>query len=220
MRTSSRNFAVLLFDEVELWDVTSVMHVASLAGRHWNWRPFRLMPVSATAGLIDTRSQIRLEAPFDFASCPAPEILFIPGGYGARRAASDPRFVDWCAAVAPRSELVLAIGAGVMLLGAAGLLAGGEVAAAADSIEWMRPALPETRLDTESAVMTSSLGGAPAKLLTAASGKDGLELALRAVERCLGARLAGQLRSSVGAPPPATRLELRDLPKISRPPRT
>lgn len=219
MRTSSHNFAVLLFDEVELWDATSVMHVASLAGRHWNWRPFRLTPVSATAGLIDTRSQIRLEAAFDFESCPPPEILFIPGGYGARRAAADPRFVAWCAAVAPRSKLVLAIGAGVMLLGAAGLLAGCEVAAAADSVEWMRPGLPETRLDTESAIVTSSLGGAPGKLLTAASGKEGLELALRAVERCLGARLAGHLRSSVGAPAPLTRLEVRELPKITRPPR-
>lgn len=219
MRTSSRNFAVLLFDEVELWDVTSVMHVASLAGRHWNWRPFRLTPVAATAGLIDTRSQIRVEAAFDLAGCPPPEILFIPGGYGARRAAGDPRYVEWCAGVAPKSELVLAIGAGVMLLGAAGLLGGCEVAATADNIEWMLPELPGTRLETESPIVSSSLGGAAGKLLTAGNSKDGLELALRAVERCLGARLAGQLRSSVGSPPPATRLELRDPPTISRPPR-
>jgi transcriptional regulator GlxA family with amidase domain len=123
-----------------------------------------------------------------------PEVLFVPGGYGARRAAADQRFVAWCAAAAPRAELVLAIGAGVMLLGAAGLLNGSDVAAAADSIEWLRPALPGTRIDTASAIVSSSLGGVAEKLLTAASGRDGLDLALRAVERQLGARLATHLR--------------------------
>jgi transcriptional regulator GlxA family with amidase domain len=219
VRTSSRNFAVLLFDEVELWDVTSVMHVASLAGRHWNWRPFRLTPVSAATGYVATRSQIRLEAAFDLASCPVPEVLFVPGGYGARRAATDRRFVEWCAAAAPRAELVLAIGSGVMLLGAGGLLAGSEVAAAADSVEWMGPALPDTRFDTSSAIVVSSMCGVAGKLLTAASGKDGIELGVRAVERCLGARLAGQLRSALGLPALATRLEVRDLPKITGPSR-
>lgn len=219
MRTSSRNFAVLLFDEVELWDAASVMHVASLAGRHWNWRPFRLTPVSAVSGCVGTRSQIRLEAPFDLESCPAAEVLFIPGGYGARRAATDRRFVEWCAVAAPRAELVLAIGAGVMLLGAGGLLVGSEVSAAADSVEWMRHALPDTSFDTSSAIVASSIGGVPGKLLTAASGKDGMELGLRAVERCLGARLASHLRSALGLPAPATRLEVRDLPRIARPPR-
>jgi transcriptional regulator GlxA family with amidase domain len=219
VRTSSRNFAVLLFDEVELWDVTSVMHVASLAGRHWNWRPFRLLPVSATTGWITTRSQLRLEAAFDLENCPQPEVLFIPGGYGARRAASERRFVDWCAVAAPQAGLVLAIGAGAMILGAAGLLAGSEVAAATDNVEWMRPALPHTSFDTSSAIVASSLGGVADKLLTTANGKDGLELGLRAVERCLGARLAGHLRSTLGLPAPPTRLEVRDLPKITRPPR-
>jgi transcriptional regulator GlxA family with amidase domain len=219
VRTSSRNFAVLLFDEIELWDVTSVVHVASLAGRHWNWRPFRLTPVSAATGFIDTRSQMRLEAAFDLESCPPPEVLFIPGGYGARRAANDRRFVDWCAAVAPRAELVLAIGAGVMLLGAAGLLVGSEVAAAADNVEWLGPALPDTRLDTSSAVVASSMAGVAGKLLTAASGKDGIELGVSAVERCLGARLATHLRGALGLPAPATRLEVRDVPRINRPTR-
>src|SRR5688572_11207734 len=87
VRTSSRNLAVLLFDEVELWDVASVMHVTALAGRHWNWRPFRLTTAAVAPGLIETRSQVRLEAAFGLESCPAPEILFVPGGYGARLAA-------------------------------------------------------------------------------------------------------------------------------------
>lgn len=219
MRTSSRNFAVLLFDEVELWDVASVMQVASHAGRHWNWRPFRLLPTAVAVGLIETRSQLKLDAVFDLQSCPSPELLLVPGGYGARRAANDPRIVEWCAAQAPRAELVLAIGAGVSVLGAAGLLANAEVASTLENVEWLRPLLPDTRFDTSGAIVVTSLAGTPDKLLTAASGAHGLTLGLRAVERCLGARTATALRDKLGLPPEVTRLELHDAPKIGRPPR-
>ena len=66
VRTSSRNFAVLLFDEVDLYDVACLMQVASVAGRHYNWRPFRLLSVARQAGLVETRSQLRVEAKLQY----------------------------------------------------------------------------------------------------------------------------------------------------------
>jgi transcriptional regulator GlxA family with amidase domain len=204
----------LLFDEVELWDVAAVMQVASLAGRHWNWRPFRLLPTALEAGLIETRSQLRLEAPLALADCPAPEILLVPGGYGARRAAEDERITAWCKAVWPKAELTLAIGAGVMVLGAAGLLDGAEVAAASDAREWLSAALPATRFTESDGIVESASG----KLLTVAGGSQGMELGLAVVARFLGARAASTLRTSLGHSG-ITRLELPDPVKITLPPR-
>jgi len=215
VRTSSRNVAVLLFDEVELLDVGAVMHVASAAGRHWNWRPFRLLPTAVTAGLITTRGQLRVEASLALADCPSPEILFVPGGYGARRAAEDAVISAWCQKAAEGAELLLAIGAGVAVLGAAGLLEGHEVAAAHDTHEWLSRALPTTRLNADQPIVTSDSG----RLLTAASGSHGLELGLLMVERILGKRAALQLRVSLGQPPALDRLELRAPIKIPLPPR-
>lgn len=213
VRTSSRNFAVLLFAEVELWDVASVMHVASSAGRHWNWRPFRLLPTAATTGPVETRSQLRVEAAFDLASCPAPEILFVPGGYGARLAARDERVVEWCAAAAKNAELTVAIGTGVTLLGAAGLLEGARVAVTVDALEMMRAQLPDTTLDASVPIVTSSLAGTPDKLITAASGAYGIDLGLMVVERVLGRKMAAQLEGAL-RPSPVTRLELDLPPKL------
>lgn len=212
MRTSSRNFAVLLFDEVELLDVASMMQVASLAGRHYNWRPFRLLPVARAAGLVETRSQLRLEAKFSFEDCPAPELLFVPGGYGARRAAEDATVVDWCRRVAPGLTLTLAIGAGVAVLGAAGLLDGASVATTNDTRAWLAGNLTNTRLD-EPEPIVAALGG---KLLTAASSGHGLELALAMVERQLGKKLATAVRTQLGAVAVA-RLELPEPPAITLP---
>lgn len=213
VRTSSRNFAVLLFDEVELLDVASVMQVASLAGRHYNWRPFRLLPVAATAGLVETRSQLRLEAKYSFADCPSPELLFVPGGYGARRAAGDAATLAWCQQAWASATLTLAIGTGAALLGAAGLLEGASVATSADVRAWLASSLPHTRLD-EPGPVVSTLDG---KLLTAASSGQGVELALSMVEHQLGRKLAGAVRAGLG-PLHLARLE-PDPVELTLPPR-
>jgi transcriptional regulator GlxA family with amidase domain len=214
VRTSSRNFAVLLFDEVELLDVASVMHVASAAGRHYNWRPFRLLTVAPVAGLVDTRGQLRIEAKFSLGDCPTPEILFVPGGYGARRAAEDERIVAWCRQAAARAELSLCIGAGAAVLGAAGALTGASVAATNELRSWLSSSLPDTTFEEREPVV-SALGG---KLLSSASSGHGVELALAVVERCLGRKIALGLRASLGSPNLA-RLDLPDPLKITLLPR-
>lgn len=196
MRTSSRNFAVLLFDEVELWDVAAIMQVASLAGRHWNWRPFRLLPTALGVGLVETRSQIRLEASVALADCPPPEIVFVPGGYGARRAAQNAAVVSWCAQVCAHAELTLAVGAGAMLLGAAGLLEGEEIAVTPASRQWLEPALPNARCKESDAIVVAAGG----KLMTVSESRHGVDLALAAVERFLGPKLTANLRASLGHP--------------------
>lgn len=193
--------------------MAAVMQLASLAGRHWNWRPFRLLPTAEKAGLIDTRSQLRLEAQYTLGNCPEPEILLVPGGYGARRAARNALVTDWCARVWPRLELGLAIGSGVLVLGAAGLLRGEEVAVSSENREDFSASLEGTRCIESSGVVRSQTG----KLLSAGGSAAAMDLGLALVERCLGARLAGSLRNSV-LPQPTTRLELNDQ-KLELPPR-
>lgn len=208
MRTSSRNLAVLLFDEVELWDVAAVMHVASMAGRHWNWRPFRLLPTAERSGLIATRSQLRLEASHGLADCPEPEILFVPGGYGARLAAKNAAITDWCARIWPRLTLALTLGTGAAVLGAAGVLGDAEVAVSAENRDWLLGEFPGARWTEENGVVRSSSG----KLLSVASGAHSLELGLGLVESCLGARLARTLRTNLGLAEAATRIDVGPLP--------
>jgi len=212
VRTSSRNFAVLLFDEVELYDVACMMQVASLAGRNYNWRPFRLLSVAREAGMVETRSQLRIEAKLGFGDCAPPELFFVPGGYGARRAAEDEATLEFCRRAAQTSEL-LAIGAGVGVLGAAGLLEGESVAASNEVRSWLAPRLPNTRFEDQPVV-----GAAGGKLLTAAGSGYGIELALAVVERHLGRRMAVALRANLGLPE-VSRLELPDPVTITLPPR-
>ena len=101
----------------------------------------------------------------------------------------------------------------MLVLGAAGLLRGEEVAVSSEHREDFSAGLQGTRCIESSGVVRSPTG----KLLSAAGSSAAMDLGLALVERCLGVRLAGNLRNSV-LPQPTTRLELSDQ-KLELPPR-
>ena len=191
MRTSSRTFAILLFDEVDLLGLAGVMEVASEAGRHWNWRPFRLVPVAAEAGWVATRSQIRLEATHSLNDAPKAEILLVPGGYGARRASNDDAIVEYVRTASESAHLLVGIGAGVAVLAAAGQLGAEKVAVSAANRAWISSLAPGTHFEERPIVHEG-------RILTAASGADGIELGLRLVEAMLGKGLSERVRTAFG----------------------
>jgi transcriptional regulator GlxA family with amidase domain len=192
MRTSARNVALLLFDEVELLDVAGPLQVLSHAGRHWNWRPFRVFAVAREAGIVETRSQLRLEARHAFGDAPEPELVIVPGGYGARRALDDAELVAWLARTAGRAEIVLAVGYGSLLLAKAGLLANADVAAPADACELIGELGPSARPKSDVAVAESG------KLVTASRSAAGLDAGLIALARVLGAKQALGVAAEIG----------------------
>jgi transcriptional regulator GlxA family with amidase domain len=192
MKTRSRSLSVLLFDEVELFDVASLLSVVSVAGRHWNWRPFKVEAVAETPGNVATRDQLTILAPRGLAEVPAPEFIFIPGGYGARKALTRPAVIDWLAQASASAELLLASGNGVLLLGKAGLLGDQRVAARSEIEADLRDLAPSVSID--SAITESG------KFLTASSSGQALELALRLVARVLGPKLANGAAQALGVP--------------------
>lgn len=194
MRTSSRPLALLLFDEVELLDFAGLLQTVTLAGRKWNFRPFKVHPVATAVGRIWTRSQLSVEARFDFAGCPRPEIVVLPGGYGARRAADDEAVQDWLRQVAPDCETVAAVGAGALIAARAGLAEDEPVAVSQSLAELVLDAEARARVDTEARLCRGR------QLLTASSPAAGIELGLVLVERALGKKQAVSVARELGYP--------------------
>lgn len=193
MRTSSRSVAVLLFDEIELLDVAAMLAVLSSAGRKWNWRPFKVTTVAAAAGRVTTRSQIAIEAEQPLAACTDPELLILPGGYGARRALADESIVDWVRTAGSGAELTLAVGHGALLAAKAGLADGRELAIPLDSRELLDEVAPQARPAVDAPGVVGS-----EKLLSAAFSALALDLALTAVARVLGKRQAEGVAAALG----------------------
>lgn len=194
MRTSARSVALLLFSEVELLDVVGPLQVLSQAGQHWNWRPFRVLPVAQTPGLVATRSQLRVEAAHSFDDAPEPELVLVPGGYGARRALRDVQLVAWLARAAGHAEVVVAVGNGSLLLAAAGLLGNVEISVPADACQLIAELEPSARPRSDLPVAESG------KFVTAGRSAAGLDAGLIALARVLGPKHALGVAAELGHP--------------------
>jgi len=190
MRTKPYQTSIVVFDEVELLDVTGPMSLLSAAGRQWNFQPFKLELVSERIGVVATRSVVELTATRAFSTPHEVECLVIPGGYGARVAAQSQAVVDYVQRAAERAEHIALIGNGALIAERAGLLTGAEIAVMPELKAELTSAV--TRLNIESGICTSG------KILSAARSALGLDLACELVARTFGQKLASSLSSAFG----------------------
>jgi transcriptional regulator GlxA family with amidase domain len=185
MRTSARSVAVVLFDEVELLDVAAPLQAFAVAGRHWNWRPYKVFTVGTSLGRIETRSQVALEVSSTLSECPAVELLIVPGGYGARRALDDSALVTWLAERGAAAEIVGSVGWGGLLAARAGLADGVAVALPSDAAALLAEVAPAAGAADAAERLVD--GG---KLVSVAESAAALDLGLQLVARTLGDKLA------------------------------
>jgi transcriptional regulator GlxA family with amidase domain len=194
MRTRPYRLAIIAFDEMDLLDVAGTLEVFSTAGRKWNWRAIKAELVSSSPGVRATRAQLQVGPAQDFAACPEPELLLIPGGYGARLALEDQALLDYLARVREGLTLTLAVGLGALLAARAGLLQGSEVAATSALAEEL------VALDSSIQVRTSARTLAAPRCITAAQNGAAIDLGLEVVARLLGKSQATGTARELGYP--------------------
>ncbi|HET9956959.1 MAG TPA: DJ-1/PfpI family protein [Polyangiaceae bacterium] len=181
MRTKARRVQILLFDEVELYDVAAPAEILSVAGRHWNFRPYKLELIAEQTGFVTTRNQLRLEASYALAQAEPAEILLIPGGFGARRFAENANRLAEVARLSEGAELIGCIGNGAMVIESAGMFPKNETLPALASAPPPRRGLREE-----------------GRVLQAFSTGDALELGLAIVRRTLGQKLVTWVCGELG----------------------
>jgi transcriptional regulator GlxA family with amidase domain len=194
MRTRPYRLAIIAFDEMDLLDVAGTLEVFSTAGRKWNWRAIKAELVSSSPGVRATRAQLQVGPAQDLASCPEPELLLIPGGYGARLALEDRPLLDYLARVREGLALTLTVGLGALLAARAGLLQGSEVAAVSALADEL------VALDPSIQVRTDARTLAGPRCITAAQNGAAIDLGLEVVARLLGKSQATGTARELGYP--------------------
>ncbi len=194
MRTRPYRLAIIAFDEMDLLDVAGTLEVFSTAGRKWNWRAIKAELVSSEPGMRTTRAQLQVGPAATLDACPDPELILIPGGYGARLALENQPLLDYLAQVRAGVTLTLSVGLGTLLAARAGLLARAEVA--------VLPALADelVALDSSITPRTDARTLAAAKCITAAQNGSAIDLGLEVVARLLGKSQATGTARDLGYP--------------------
>lgn len=192
MRTKSYQVICLIFDEFELLDLAAFAQILSLAGKHWNWRPFTLHLVARASSEVLSNSQVRVAVDGGLEDCPDAEILFIPGGYGARQLATAGVTRDWLARQAASAASVLSVAQGSLLLASA-LAEPTELALSSahqTALEQIEPAAPVTAKPLP--WLESG------RFISASTSAATLDASLHLVQRLLGPKLASKVSFDLG----------------------
>lgn len=183
--TETRKLAVVLFEDVELLDFCGPFEVFSIASRLCSNGPaFDVYSVAQTSGPVRSHNGLVTVPRFGAADCPQPQILLVPGGIGTRAAIKDPQMVEWIGELAEKSELVLSVCTGALLLAKAGLLEGLEATTHHVAYELLEELTPTTKVHRDRRFVDNG------RVITSAGIAAGIDMSFHVVARLLGSDLA------------------------------
>lgn len=179
---------ILIFDDVEVLDFCGPFEVFSAArsneaGRREEPSPFDVFLVAETDAAVTASGGMQVLPRHTFETCPALDLLVVPGGWGTRREVDNPRAIEWVAKQASGAKLVTSVCTGSFLLGRAGLLAGKRATTHWASLDRMRAALPSVTVEDLHWVEDGNV-------LTSAGIAAGIDLALVVVAKLFGKAVA------------------------------
>ncbi len=174
-------FGFLAFDDFEELDLIGPWEMAGM------WRE-KIRPdldmfiVSETGKPVTARKGLKIHPDYDFAACPALDLLLVPGGQGRKREVNNPALLDFVKQQAANCRHVLSVCTGAFLLQKAGLLTGLEATtywSALDELRATGTAVREDRFINNG------------KIWTAAGVSAGIDMMLALVAEMDGAEAAG-----------------------------
>jgi transcriptional regulator GlxA family with amidase domain len=181
---TSRNVAILLFNDVELLDFCGPYEVFSIAGRRDGSNPFNVYSVAEYPGPVTASNHVSINPHYDFSCCPASDIIIIPGGMGSRREMNNPVVLDWVKARAKKAQLVLSVCTGALILARAGLLEGLAATTHHNAIKLLREIAPNTIVYEDRRVVDNG------KIILSAGISAGIDMSFHVVSKLLGEKYA------------------------------
>ena len=181
--TETRNVAILLFDDAEILDFCGPYEVFSVASEQGLAGSFNVFTV-AQSDAITARNGLSVNVDYSLESCPAVDILLVPGGVGSRKQMENAAFVQWIAEHSRHCELVLSVCTGALLLGKAGLLDGLHVTTHHQVFDGLRQVVPTATVVEDQRFVDNG------KIMTSAGIAAGIDMSLHVVNKLLGRKVA------------------------------
>jgi transcriptional regulator GlxA family with amidase domain len=181
---TTRNLAILIFEDVEVLDFCGPFEVFSVANRFTDPPAFNVLTVGEKPGPVVTRGGLSVNPHHRLADCPRLDLLLVPGGQGTRREMDNAVLTDWIKARSQEAELVLSVCTGALLLAKAGLLVGLAATTHHGAIDLLREAAPRTMVHADRRFVDNG------RVVCSAGIAAGMDISLHVVARLLGKELA------------------------------
>lgn len=180
---------ILIFDQVEVLDVTGPFEVFSVTrlNEEHRWEessPFKVLLVSETMDQVLAIGGLRLTPDVSTDNCPDLDLLIVPGGWGSRKEVKNDTLLKWIADRAAKTTLTASVCTGSSLLGKAGLLDGHEATTHWRAFDFLREVAPKVKIREDVRFTLVE------PIFTSAGVSAGIDLALRIVSYFFGIEIA------------------------------
>ncbi|HRE48425.1 MAG TPA: DJ-1/PfpI family protein [Aggregatilineales bacterium] len=175
-----RHVAIVIFDDVEVLDFCGPYEVFNVAAELIAPSPFQVSTVGITDAPIRTRGGMIITPTHSLATCPTPDLVIIPGGFGTRRLVGHKPLKAWIQAQHTRAEWTLSVCTGALLLADAGLITNQPATTHHTAFDRLAALSPTTRIITDQRYVQSG------KIITSGGISAGIDMALHLVESLCG----------------------------------
>jgi transcriptional regulator GlxA family with amidase domain len=184
-----KRVGILVFDKVEVLDFCGPFEVFSVTRLNEETRrdepsPFEVLVIAENQQTITAVGGLKVIPDHAIDTCPALDVLVVPGGMGTRAEITNDRLLAWIATRGKTVETLTSVCTGSMLLGKAGLLDGRHATTHWRSLPWMRESFPAVTVEEKMHVVEDG------NVLTSAGISAGIDMALRVVARYHGEDVA------------------------------
>ena len=195
----TRRVAIYVFPNVEVLDFAGPFEVFTTASRVQTRRnpdatpPFDVVTFARSLAPIRARGGLRVAPHYDLATCPAPDVLLVPGGV-VDLELQQPDLIRWIAAAARSAELTASVCTGAFLLAKAGLLSDRTATTHWEDLEDFRAAFPRVRVVGDRRWVDEG------RVATSAGIAAGIDMSLHIVARMAGNELAAATARQMDIP--------------------
>ena len=186
---TQQTVGILIFDDVEVLDFCGPFEVFATTqypdqAAADKGRPFHVVTIAERAETVHCRGGLLVQPHHTIADHPPLDILVVPGGWGTRREANNPRLLDWIVAQDRTTQLTTSVCTGAFLLAARGLLDDLPATTHWASIDRLRTTHPAVQVRDDVRYVDAG------RIVTSAGVSAGIDMALHLVGRLLGPDVA------------------------------
>ncbi|MFS0722407.1 GNAT family N-acetyltransferase [Paenibacillus sp. 1P07SE] len=181
---TAKKVAVLVYDQVDALDVTGPFDAFVVASNRG--QDFHVFTVALESkAQIRTISGLTIMPEFDALDCPPPDILVVPGGWGARKEIHNEKLIHWISETSQQAAFTLSICTGALLLAKSGLLEGKRATTNRRAMDLLAELAPPSATLMENVCYVDN-----GSIITSAGVTAGIDAALHLIAKLLGEQRA------------------------------
>ncbi len=190
-----REIVLLGFPEVELLDLAGPYEVLSSAVRliDEDVRP-RVRMAAPHVGVFNSRNGLAMQVAVSMDDVERVDLLVVPGGRGVRALLDDDAYLAQLGALLKRSQAVLSVCTGSLLLAKLGLLDGRHATTHHLSLERLKELAPTAQVHTDRRWVEDG------RYIISAGVSSGIDAAFHVAERLWGPEVAGTIAKNIEYP--------------------